>query len=207
MGADHMRLRDSPFARVMMLAACVAVAAAATFGVVRALSSPASTSTSSPLLGIGPAPTVAHPLPPSAQQVSATAASSALGASLTLPRSASVSPSEAGAFWLASAHASDGESRVSVAVTFPSHAFAVRYTRPAYPDPLANYQSFVNAYPNGSQLIYLHGVPALLQTSTRPDGSTWDAVEFVKGGTIIVVMGNAQEAALQSAAQSIVDQK
>jgi hypothetical protein len=62
------------------------------------------------------------------------------------------------------------------------------------------------AFPDGAKVISLNGVPALVQTSTRPDGPTWNAVEFVQEGTIIVVMGNANESTLEGVAQSIVNQ-
>jgi hypothetical protein len=94
----------------------------------------------------------------------------------------------------------------SVAVTFPSQGFAVRYTRPVpYQDPLANYESYVQSTPS-AQVVYLDGVPTLTDTSSRPDGSTWNSVEFVSHGTMIALMGTADQSTLQDAARSILSQ-
>jgi len=87
----------------------------------------------------------------------------------------------------------------SVAVTFPSQGFAVRYTRPApYGDPLADYESYVRSTPS-ARVVYLGGVPTLTDTSRR-----WSFVEFVSHGTMIAVMGTAPQSSLQSAAQAIL---
>lgn len=189
---------------MFVLVVGVIAVALATFGAIRLTSSPVPKRLPiSEPLGPGWVPTVARPLPPSASQVSMADASGALGGPVTLPDSAQVSPSDASSVWMASAGSpATGERRVTVAVTFPSKALDVRYSRPAYPDPLANYQNFVKAYPD-SKIIYLGRVPALVQTSRRPDGSSWDAVELVRDGTVISVMGSADEPTLQGAAQSI----
>lgn len=178
--------------------------AAATFALVRlGMTSPAQ---QRQLLDFpaGPAQllTVGRPLPTAASQVSLAHASSVLGAPVTLPDSAQASSSDVGAVWTSRlTHSEAGE---SIAVTFPSQGFAVRYTRPAYSDPLADYESYVQNTPT-AQVVYLDGVPALTDTSTRPDGSTWGFVEFVDHGTVIAVMGTASETILQAAAKSILN--
>jgi hypothetical protein len=155
---------------------------------------------------IGPAgavATLARPLGGFGQQVSLATAVSELGGPVTLPDSAQVKPSDAGAVWAATA-SSQGESSVSVAVTFPAQGFIIQYLRPPIPDPLSNFQGFVKDSP-GSQVIYLNGgVPAraIAQTS---DPSSWGSIEFVAGGTTILVMGQTDQATLQSVAQSILD--
>jgi hypothetical protein len=154
---------------------------------------------------IGPAGAVAtmdHPLGGFGQPVSSTAAVSALGGPVTLPDTARVTPSDAGAFWAATT-SSDGESSVSVAVTFPAQGLIIQYLRPPIPHPLANFQSFVRDNP-GSSVIDLNGTPARAIAQT-PDPSSWGSIEFVAGGTTIAVMGQADEATLQPVAQSILD--
>src|SRR3954470_19469522 len=49
------------------------------------------------------------------------------------------------------------------------------------------------------------GVPALTTEGQLPDGSPWSFVQFVAGGSTIVVMGHPDQATLQAAAQSILD--
>ncbi len=89
----------------------------------------------------------------------------------------------------------------SVAVSFPSQGFAVRYTRPVpYDDPLANYERYARSVPS-ARVAYLNGVPTLTDTSRR-----WGAVEFVSHGTMIAVMGTAQQSRLQAAARAIIGQ-
>ena len=139
-------------------------------------------------------------MPAGSSQVSLGRAANVLGASLTLPDSAQAPG--VGAVWSSrAAHSPVGQ---SVAVTFPSQGFDVRYTRPVpYQDPLANYESYVHSTPS-AQVVYLDGVPTLTDTSSRPDGSTWNSVEFVSHGTMIAVMGTADQSTLQNAAQSIL---
>jgi hypothetical protein len=155
-------------------------------------------------LGVSSLPTVDRPLPAGSHQVSLPQAANVLGASLTLPNSARVSSADAGAVW--SSRAAHSPVGGSVAVTFPSQGFAVRYTRPVpYQDPLANYESYVQSTPS-AQVVYLDGVPTLTDTSSRPDGSTWNSVEFVSHGTMIALMGTADQSTLQDAARSILSQ-
>jgi hypothetical protein len=130
--------------------------------------------------------------------VSLSQAANVLGASLTLPNSAQASSAGVGAVWSSrAAHSPVGE---SVAVAFPSRGFDVRYTRPVpYQDSLANYEGYVQSTPS-AQVVYLDGVPTLTDTSSRPDGSTWNFVEFVSHGTMIAIMGTADQPTLQNAA-------
>jgi hypothetical protein len=154
-------------------------------------------------LGVSSLPTVDRPLP-GASQVPLAQAANVLGASLTLPNSTRASSADVGAVWSSrAAHSPVGE---SVAVTFPSQGFAVRYTRPVpYPDPLANYESYVQSNPS-AQVVHLDGVPTLTDTSSRADGASWSFVEFVSHGTMIAVMGTADQSSLQNAAQAILTQ-
>jgi hypothetical protein len=155
-------------------------------------------------LGVSSLPTVDRPLPAGSSKVSLARAGSVLGAPLTLPNTARASLADVGAVWSSrAAHSPEGE---SVAVTFPSAGYVVRYTRPVpYQDPLANYQNYVQSTPS-AQVVYLNGVPTLTDTSSGPDGSTWTSVEFVSDGTMIVVMGTADQSTLQNAAQAILNQ-
>lgn len=164
------------------------------------------TSSSSVIPGLGGSPpTMAYPLGQCCgRQVSLADAASELGGPLTLPDSAQVKPSDAGAAWAESANG-EGQSLVDVAVSFPKQGLIVRYARPPIPDPLSNYQVAVSS--SEGSLIYLNGgVPALADESQLQDGSNWGFVQFVAGGTTIVVMGHPDEEALQSVAQSILDQ-
>jgi hypothetical protein len=95
-----------------------------------------------------------------------------------------------------------GESRVEV--TFPSQGLIISYDRSPIPDPLGNYRSFASQSP-GSEVVYLNGGVPALAIAQIPDGSNWGSIEFVSGGTQIVVMGHRSDAYLQAIAQSIVD--
>lgn len=131
-------------------------------------------------------------------------AASELGGPVTLPDSAQVQPSDAGAVQALSA-SGEGEKLVKVGVSFPKQGLIVTYARPPIPDPLANYQVAVSD--SEGSLIYLNGgVPALEDEGQLPDGSNWGFVQFVAGGTTIVVMGYPGLATLQSVAQSIRNQ-
>lgn len=155
---------------------------------------------------IGPAGAMAtmdHPLGGFGRPVSLAAAASELGGQVTLPNSAQVTPSDVGAVWAATA-SGEGERSVSVGVTFPAQGLIIQYLRPPIPDPLSNYQGFVKDSP-GSRVIYLNGgVPARAIPQTS-DPSSWGSIEFVAGGTTILVMGQVDQATLQPVAQSIVD--
>jgi hypothetical protein len=146
--------------------------------------------------------TINHPLGMFGHQVSLPAAESELGGPVTLPDSAEVHPSDVGVVVAATA-TGEGEKSVSVGVSFPAEGLIIQYLRPPIPNPLSNFQGFVKNS-QGSQLIYLNdGVPAraIAQTS---DPSSWGSIEFVAGGTTIEVMGQQDEATLQSVAQSIL---
>lgn len=157
------------------------------------------------IVGFGGMATLSQPLPPFGKQVSMADASSGLGTSVTLPNLALVSPADAGSVWMASLQGPSGERSVSVAVTFPSQGLIIRYSRPPIPDPQSNFENFVQDSP-GSQVVSLNGGVPALAIAQLPDGSNWGSIEFVAGGTNIVVMGHDDEATLQSVAQSILAQ-
>lgn len=202
-----MAYTNKRFTRVVVFIVAVALVAGAAFAVIRTTSSASPKRISIPaFLGVGAAPTVAQPFGPSAKQVSLADATSALGAPVILPHSALAPQKDVGATWMNSlSNSSTGESSVSVAVTFPADQLDIRYVRPAYSDPLANYESFVKAYPTGDQVISLHGQPALTQTSTHSNGTPWSSVEFVSRGTIISVMGYANVSKLEGIANAILN--
>ncbi len=152
-----------------------------------------------------PLPTLAHPLPPGAQQVSLSGATQALGASIVLPDSSFAAPSDVGAVWTHS------EGPVTdVAVTFPDRALIVDYERPLqYPEPVsAMYETEAKQQPNLLSTINLNGVPALA-TAQNSDQfhQNFGAIEFVENGTVVRVMGHYDEPTLKAVAQSIVGQE
>lgn len=187
------------------LVVCVAVAGVGTFTLIRSTTSPAMHRLPLSALGFGGMATLSQPLPPFGKQVSMADASSGLGTSVTLPNLALVSPVDAGSVWMASLQGPSGERSVSVAVTFPSQGLIIRYSRPPIPDPQSNFENFVQDSP-GSQVVSLNGGVPALAIAQLPDGSNWGSIEFVAGGTNIVVMGHDDEATLQSVAQSILAQ-
>jgi hypothetical protein len=144
-------------------------------------------------IGVGYSATVACPIP-GASQVSLAQAAAVLGKPFALPARTGIE-----AVWSSrTVHSSTGQ---SVAVTYPSPGFAVRYTTPVpYTDALANYESYVRSAP-GARVVYLDGVPALIEASTR-----WTSVEFVSNGTMIALMGTADRAVMENAARSILAQ-
>jgi hypothetical protein len=153
------------------------------------------------LQGLGPEVTLARPLGLNGSEMSLADAANELGAAVTLPDSTTVRASDAGPVWAASAN--DGE--VSVAVTFPQQGLIVQYQRPAMSDPLSHFQSVVKDSP-GSEVVYLNGNVPALSIPLLPDGSNWGSIEFVVGGTVIVIMGHNDESTLEGVANSILDQ-
>jgi hypothetical protein len=138
------------------------------------------------------------------QSVSLAEAASALGRPATLPDTAQVKPSDVGAVQIESS-TGDGQKLVDLGISFPKQGMIVQYIQPPISDPLSNYQVAVSN--SEGSLIYLNGgVPALTEHSSLPDGSPWGFVQFVAGGSTILVMGPPDEATLQAAAQSILDQ-
>jgi hypothetical protein len=149
-------------------------------------------------------PTMEYPLGKGfGQQVSLAAAASALGGPVTLPDTAQVKPSDAGAVQMEST-TGDGQKVVDLGISFPKQGLIVKYIQPPSSDPLSNYQVAVSN--SEGSLIYLNGgVPALTKEAPLPDGSPWGFVQFVAGGSTIVVMGHPDQVTLQSVAQSILD--
>ena len=186
---------------VLLFALVLALAGGSTFSLVRAFGhSPQRIISGRGTMGLGPPSTLARPLGRNGSQTSLVNASSALGAAVTLPDSSTVRAADAGSVWAARSHTS---ADVSVAVTFPKQGLIVQYQRPALVDPLSSFQSFVKDSP-GSQVVYLNGSVPALSIAGLPDGSNWGSVEFVSGGTIIVVMGHNDEATLEGVANSIL---
>jgi hypothetical protein len=134
--------------------------------------------------------------------VSLADAGSALGRPVALPDTAQVKPSDVGAVQIESS-TGDGQKLVDLGISFPKQGMIVQYIQPPISDPLSNYQVAVGN--SEGSLIYLNGgVPALTEQSSLPDGSPWGFVQFVAGGSTIMVMGPDQTT-LQTAAQSILD--
>lgn len=150
------------------------------------------------------APTMEYPLGKGVgRPVSLADAGSALGRPVALPDTAQVKPSDVGAVWMESS-SGDGQKLVDLGISFPEQGMFVQYIQPPLSDPLSNYQVAVSN--SEGSLIYLNGgVPALTKHSPLPDGSPWGFVQFVAGGSTIMVMGPDQTT-LQAAAQSILDQ-
>jgi hypothetical protein len=150
-------------------------------------------------------PTMEYPLGKGfGEQVSLADAASALGRPVALPDTAQVKPSDVGAVQMESS-SGDGQRVVDLGISFPKQGLIVEYIQPPISDPLSNYQVAVSN--SEGSLIYLNGgVPALTKHSPLPDGSPWGFVRFVAGGSTINVMGPSDEATLQAAAQSILDQ-
>ena len=148
-----------------------------------------------------------HPLPiPSVStggaplgSIPLAAASSRLGAPVVLPETALVQPADAAATVRA---VGVRGTAVEVSVSFPAPKLTISYIRPAPDDPLAGYRADVKQSNSGAQIVALGGTPALFvpQQETAP---SW--IEFVTGGTAVVVQGNHDEATLETVAQSIVD--
>ena len=149
------------------------------------------------------APTMEYPLGKGfGRPVSLADAGSALGRPVALPDTAQVKPSDVGAVSMESS-SGDGQKVVDLGISFPKQGMFVQYIQPAPSDPLSTYQLAVSN--SEGSLIYLNGgVPALTMHSPLPDGSPWGFVQFVAGGSTIMVMGPDQTT-LQAAAQSILD--
>jgi hypothetical protein len=78
-----------------------------------------------------------------------------------------------------------------------------------FSDPLANYQQYANDTPETAQVIDLKGVPALAVKEQSGGSADWAHggwIQFVAGGTDIVVQGYYDESTLQDVAQSMVSQ-
>lgn len=183
----------------------ILAAAALTFAGVRTATSPGAQRASLNSNPRAAPPSMEYPLGKGfGQLVSLADAASALGGPATLPDTAQVKPSDVGAVQLESS-TGDGQRLVDLGISFPKQGMIVQYIQPPLSDPLSNYQVAVSN--SEGSLIYLNGgVPALTEHSSLPDGSPWGFVQFVAGGSTILVMGPPDEATLQAAAQSILDQ-
>jgi hypothetical protein len=189
---------------VLLFAVVLALAGGSTFALIRAVGpSPQRIISGQGLMGFGPEITLARPLGLNGSQMSLASASGALGASLTLPDSAAVAASDAGPVWAAESRATGKAREVAVAVTFPKEGLIVQYQRPVMADPLATFQNVVKDSP-GSSVVYLNGNVPALSIPELPDGSNWGSVQFVSGGTVIVIMGHNDEATLEGVANSIL---
>jgi hypothetical protein len=191
---------------VLLLTSTVVVVGAVTIFVVHFAASGARHIVIAPPPALAPPPNVEHPLA-GGKQIPLAGASSALGASVVLPNTSTVSPADAGTTWTASLHeAATGDSSATVAVTFPRQGIIIDYTRPVpYADPQANYAGFADGHPDLAQAIDLNGVPALaIAQNSNSFGSNVGSVEFVTNGTKIVVMGHYNRAALTGIAASIL---
>lgn len=150
-------------------------------------------------------PTLAHPLA-SGQQTTLADASAAWGSPLSLPDTAFVQPSDAGTVWMRNV----GSKTVAVAVTFPSQGLMVMYLRPwPFPvfrnNPEGVYQQLVEQT-SGSEIADLTGTPAfVVSQNSGPTGQNPGLVFFKLKDGDAVVMGNADNAVLEAAAQSILD--
>lgn len=193
----------------LLIIAALLVAAGSAFVAVRLVHPGSRHVAATPLLDEA-LPTVAHPLAPSANQVTLAAASSALdsstsstpASSLVLPSTTSVQPSEAGPVWEATAG-----SQTTVAVTFPAQGLIVEYLRPApYTDPQTGYEQLAQGI-NASQVVDLNGTPALvIQQDSDQTGANFGVVAFEVDGSEVRVMGHDTSSTLEQLAQSILDQ-
>lgn len=196
--------------RTLRVVAGVAAIALVTFALVRIAIRPAAQPSHAnnrfkgSVLGPPTVLTLNHPLGPGSAEVSLAEAARGLDGPVTLPDSAQAQPSDVGAAWLSTASDGAGHSSVGVGVTFPTRNFIIQYLRPPIPDPLANYQNSLTSSP-GSELIYLHGGVPALAIPLNADRSNWGSVEFVAGGTTIIVMGLVDQSTLQAVAQSVLD--
>lgn len=132
-----------------------------------------------------PTPTFARPLGVAARRITLAEAAATLGAPIVLPYRGFAHVSDVGAVWGA---------RHAVAVTFPRRGLLIRYERPAYPDPIASYESFERGR-GGATIVYLNGTPGLEVGKT---------LEFVARGTIVAVTLKHTGAPIQRIAKSIL---
>lgn len=130
-------------------------------------------------------------------------ASAALGAPVRLPNTDLVQPSDAAQ----QARTADcSASSCAVYVSFPAQALGISYTHPSpFGDPSAQWEADVRtagSHHARVQLLDLNGTPG--DYVDYPGVKR--LVEFVAGGTWIVVSAEYNEATLEAVAQSIVDQ-
>jgi len=154
-----------------------------------------------PMIAGIPGPTLEDPLG-SGEQTSLAAASTALGTSVPLPATASVSRSDVGKVWMVT-----GTPGTMVAVTFPAQGLIIVYRRPVPDgDALTQYKGLAQSL-SSSQVISSGGTPALLIPQNSDDtGANFGVVLFEVNGTEIGVMGHEDNAALEAIATSVLDQ-
>jgi hypothetical protein len=155
---------------------------------------------------LGSTGTRSHPLPvPSVSAPGAppgsiplAAAARRLGAPVVLPDTPLVRPADAATTVRVVGVVG---TPVEVSVSFPAQELTISYIRPAPADALADYRESANQSDSGARIVDLGGPPALFvhQEDTTP---SW--IEFVAGGTEIVVQGKYDETTLETVAQSIV---
>ena len=191
-----------PPLRLRFAVPAVAVICAAVAAVVM-LTGPASPPGQSGSAGqflLVPPATLAQPLGPSAPQVSLADAPSALGGPVTLPNSSLASSANVGTVWTVNY----GGDNAVVAIAFPQAGLIVEYERPVQTPPTI-YQTLAQEHPNSFSDTDLNGVPGLaIRQNSDQTGANFGAIEFVVGGTQIVVMGHYDEAALAAVARSII---
>ena len=183
-----------------VLLICVGAGAVGTFALIRDTSRGTSSS-SSQLSGSNgpPGPTVAHPLAPTATQVSLAHATATFGSPIALPNTSAVQPSDLGPVWEISTPGGTW-----VAVTFPSKGVFIQYGRPAPPDPASYFRETAAAFP-GTHLVQLNGTtPGVYMQGN--DGSGTNVVDFENNGADVRVFGKDDEATLEAMAQSILTQ-
>lgn len=152
-------------------------------------------------------PTVAHPIAPFAKQIVLGQASARLGATVTLPDSAFVKPSDAGTAWASTLSDPDsGKTDTTVAITFPARSLIIRYHRSdSAATTLASYEGYARQHPDAAHMIDLQGLPALVIKQNTDDlGSNFGVVAFDLRGTEIAVMGHYDESTLRDVARSIL---
>jgi hypothetical protein len=161
-------------------------------------------SASSETLGIGSPPTLVHPLG-GGKLVTLADAAHAFGGELVQSETAVVSPSDAGAVWLA------GSPQVtSVAVTYPRAHVWVHFTWPAsydggYDDQLLRYHAYGSRI---TQTPLLDGVPAqvVFHSWKQPRwAGFYPSVHFDAGGVNVAIWGHQDKTTLEAIARSIVD--
>jgi hypothetical protein len=116
-----------------------------------------------------------------------------------------VAPSDVGTVWLNEPDATD----MTVAVVYPAQGLLVEYTKPALPDPLANFQRVASQSSSGEQeqVAYLNGQVPALTGAPNPALGGLGLVEFVVQGIDIRVMGPSLDVpSLQAFAESILAQ-
>lgn len=186
--------------RTLIAGATLLISASLGFLAVHSVKSPGSAAPTGRGLGL-PGPTLDRPLSPAAHRTTLGGAAVAWGASLVLPSTTSVQPSDAGPVWEENAGAT-----TIVAVTFPSQGLIVEYKRPVpYSDPQTQYEGLTESLP-GSQVIDLGARPAfLIPQNSAVSGDNFGVVMFVVNGIEVRVMGHTDEATLKDIATSVLN--